>query len=42
MTEPTDFELLELATPYALDAVTDDGDDIYLHVPPRAIRPMAN
>jgi anti-sigma-K factor RskA len=24
MTEPTDFELLELATPYALDAVTDD------------------
>ena len=24
MTDPTDFELLELATPYALDAVTDD------------------
>lgn len=24
MTEPTDFELLELATPYALNAVTDD------------------
>ncbi len=24
MTEPTDLELLELATPYALDAVTDD------------------
>jgi anti-sigma-K factor RskA len=24
MTEPTEFELLELATPYALDAVTDD------------------
>lgn len=24
MTEPADFELLELATPYALDAVTDD------------------
>jgi anti-sigma-K factor RskA len=24
MTEPTDFELLELATPYALDAVSDE------------------
>jgi hypothetical protein len=24
MTEPTDFELLELATPYALHAVSDD------------------
>ena len=24
VTEPTDLELLELATPYALDAVTDD------------------
>lgn len=24
MTEPTNFELLELATPYALDAVSDD------------------
>jgi anti-sigma-K factor RskA len=24
MTEPNDFELLELATPYALDAVSDD------------------
>ncbi|MBV8967129.1 MAG: anti-sigma factor [Mycobacteriaceae bacterium] len=24
MSEPTDFDLLELATPYALDAVTDD------------------
>lgn len=24
MTEPTEFELLELATPYALDAVSDD------------------
>ena len=24
MTEPTEFELLELATPYALHAVTED------------------
>ena len=24
MTEPTDFELLELATPYALHAVSDE------------------
>ncbi|CFD49864.1 disfunctional anti-sigma-K factor [Mycobacterium tuberculosis] len=26
MTEHTDFELLELATPYALNAVSDDNE----------------
>ena len=41
MTEPTDFELLELAAPYALDAVSDEqGADIERRVA-AASRPMA-
>lgn len=39
MTEHTDFELLELATPYALNAVSDDERaDIDRRWPPRPRR----
>ena len=45
MTEPTEFELLELATPYALNAISDTEraaiERQLAAAPPRSPRPSA-
>ena len=41
MTEPNDFELLELATPYALDAVSDEQRSDIERRKAAAPRPLA-
>ena len=35
-------EIIVTKHKFETDSDTSDGDDIYVHVPPRAIRPMAN